>query len=446
MGRPKAKKRELTAIAVPATERPKWRKIYKGKIYTFRGTYAEALTAWQAKRAELVEAQPQPRPQPKDEEPRFASFGDTNPAHFAPVGKVFANAEELREYVDQRKRAVDDALKSLDLQATAPTTIGQGVDLFIASMETRATAGEISVGYFELLDRCLNHFADTVGRRIAIKNINGMLLTGYHAELLKKRQDWSPDYIDGYLRSMTRFVRWCWKAELLETLPRNLGTQDLSIKKGLKKVKPWLDEDITTVLSHASERTQLYLLLMLNCGFTQKDLSDLDNGELDWEKGRIVRKRGKTARFENVPEVEWKLWPETLKLLEKFGNKSGRVLANEDGGQLLVHEFRTVDGKRKVTKVDNIAVAFGRLLRKLKTKSLLKSPKSLKFFRKTSHSKIGNNPQFAHLKTYFLGHSAKTVADQSYFALDHDAFDKAIDWLRGEYHIANAASVFFPTG
>lgn len=61
---------------------------------------------------------------------------------------------------------------------------------------------------------------------------------------------------------------------------------------------------------------------------------------------------------------------------------------------------------------------------------------ALKVFRKTSESKIGNHPQYAYLKQYFLGHAARTIADKHYFALGVDAFDKAIDWLRDEYRIA----------
>ena len=82
-----------------------------------------------------------------------------------------------------------------------------------------------------------------------------------------------------------------------------------------------------------------------------------------------------------MPEVEYALWPETLALLKKFGSRSGRVLTNEDGGPLKVEELRTVNGKTKLAKVDNIAVNFARLRTKLKNH--LKGAKSLKFFRKT---------------------------------------------------------------
>ncbi|NTV80798.1 MAG: hypothetical protein HGA24_05170, partial [Candidatus Aminicenantes bacterium] len=56
---------------------------------------------------------------------------------------------------------------------------------------------------------------------------------------------------------------------------------------------------------------------MLNCGMTQKDVSDLLVSEVDWDEGRIIRKRSKTADVENVPVVNYLLWPETIRLLRQ---------------------------------------------------------------------------------------------------------------------------------
>lgn len=473
MARPIKKKLELTPIQVPSTERPKWRKIYKGKKYHFRGTYQEALTAWTVKKAEL-ETHTAPDREAEDSKAfeRFlAVLGEWGSPHIAEAIRMLAEEDPIvihwvaervldgelgpppddadsvaEKWLNALENAVrDERLEQLELLVGEKTpdvhTINQAVELFLGRMEAKARVGEIAAGYFDILKRCLDHFADHVRRRASVNAITEMTLESYHTLLLKSLKckggdGWSADYIDGYLRAMKRFVRWAWRGRLLKDLPRNIDSRDIGISKPDKRIKPWRDEDISTMLAHASERTRLFLMLMLNCGVTQKDISDLNNEEMDWERGRIIRKRGKTKKFEGVPEVEYALWPETLALLKKFGSRSGRVLSNEDGGPLKVKELRTVNGKPKVLKLDNIAVAFGRLIRKLTKRELLKEPKSLKFFRKTSHSKIGNNPEFAHLKQYFLGHSARTVADKNYFAMSQDAFDRAISWLRNEYKIA----------
>lgn len=84
------------------------------------------------------------------------------------------------------------------------------------------------------------------------------------------------------------------------------------------------------MLQAAVDRTKLYILLMLNCGMTQKDISDLRVEEVDWQEGRIIRKRSKTSKHENVPTVSYLLWQETFRLLRQERNpeSKGLVLLN----------------------------------------------------------------------------------------------------------------------
>ena len=48
------------------------------------------------------------------------------------------------------------------------------------------------------------------------------------------------------------------------------------------KWKKFEKKEITKLLEEASERTKLYILLMLNCGMTQKVIADLDMSETHW--------------------------------------------------------------------------------------------------------------------------------------------------------------------
>ena len=43
---------------------------------------------------------------------------------------------------------------------------------------------------------------------------------------------------------------------------------------------------------------------MANTGMTQTDVSDLHPSEVDWERGRVTRKRSKTEDRASVPTVE----------------------------------------------------------------------------------------------------------------------------------------------
>ena len=154
---------------------------------------------------------------------------------------------------------------------------------------------------------------------------------------------------------------------------------------------------------------------------------DLEAHELDWEEGRIVRKRSKTRSHENVPEVSYKLWPETLELLtyEWSGDDTGRVLLNRDGFPLWSERYK--DGK--YTKTDNIRNAFARLAKK---KDIKKSLISLK---KTSASRLRNNDKYNSVRSLFLGHAEVRIADQHYAENPKELLDRALEWLRGELGI-----------
>ena len=170
------------------------------------------------------------------------------------------------------------------------------------------------------------------------------------------------------------------------------------------------------------------LLLMANCGMQQKDISDLRHEEVDWENGRITRKRSKTKDLVNVPEVTYKLWPLTFKLLKQFKSSDPEiVLLTEDGNRW--SNKRLVNGK--LVKADNVASCYKWL--KLKTK--IRKP--LKLIRKTSATLLESHEHFGRYKTHFLGHSPRSIADKNYSAPSNDLFDRIIDWLGEQYKLGS---------
>jgi len=177
----------------------------------------------------------------------------------------------------------------------------------------------------------------------------------------------------------------------------------------------------------ASDCTKLYILLMLNCGMTQGDISDLLVTEVDWTAGTITRKRSKTADHKGVPTVKYSLWPETLRLLRQERAAEGpRALTNEHGGPLKVE---ALGAGGKLEKIDNVASAFARLRRKTK---IAKPPKLL---RKTSASLLKSNKEFAGIEVLFLGHAPDTIADRHYAQAPQQTLDEAIVWLGEQYRV-----------
>lgn len=208
--------------------------------------------------------------------------------------------------IQQRKAASED------------DSLGAHVQRFLTQKGDQANAGEVSIGRVNGLRIHLTWFQDWLGKDTAVRDIDGAALTRYHAELLHKvsKQEWNRTTANHDMASVKGFVRWLWQIEAIPSLPRVLDgrSQLLRISRPLPRVIVFTKDEIKQLLAGASDRTKLYVLLMLNCGMTQKDIADLLVDEVEWQEGRIIRKRSKTGDCENVPEVNYKLWPETLRL------------------------------------------------------------------------------------------------------------------------------------
>ena len=317
-------------------------------------------------------------------------------------------------------------------------TVRFHVERFLQEKQAAAAAGQLTAGRSYKLRVHVTHFRDWIGGKSNVADINGKHLNDYRLALLADvdAKKWSQTTAADRLKSVRSFVRWLWQIEAIPTLPRIMDgrSKALTISEGLPKVVVYTKQEIMTLLQEAADRTKLYLLLMLNCGMTQKDISDLDLAEVDWEQGRISRKRSKTRSFEKVPLVSYPLWPHTLRLLrrERSSKRSGRVLLNAKGGALWYEELKD-DGKLR--KVDNMRSAFYRL----RCKTGINKP--LKSLKKTSASLLRDHPNYSSLEDLYLGHAPRRISDKHYTLAPQTLFDEAIAWLGTEFEISATSDV-----
>lgn len=326
-----------------------------------------------------------------------------------------------------------DRLEVMDRTAApADKALQAHVEWFLKDKEATVAAGDLSAGRIYTLRLHLTHFMDWLGPGTPVIEISSKTLSDYRVELLKnvETNEWSRPTAKDRLGSVKSFVRWLWQVEAIPLLPRILDAKSklLEISRPSPGIVTYTKDEIDTLLTSASKRTKLYVLLALNCGMTQKDISDLQMSEVDWEAGRITRKRSKTRDYDSVPEVSYPLWQETLHLLAQDRNPadSGPVLLNANGRPLWYEEV-TDDGQ--LQKIDNVRSAFDRLRRKVK---ITKPFKSLK---KTSASLIRNNKEYASLEGLFLGHAPQSMAQRHYAKAPQVLLDSAIAWLAEEYDV-----------
>jgi len=190
---------------------------------------------------------------------------------------------------------------------------------------------------------------------------------------------------------------------------------------------PTLDtQTVRKLVDAAPGQLKLHLLLMANCGMTQQDISDLRPSEVDWERGRIVRKRSKTRdQSAKVPTVHYPLWPPTRDLLRQYGRRDGDHVLLTEGGRTWVRDALKPDGTRH--RVDAIRSNYAHVARRLG----LTAP--LKLLRKTSASLLETHEIHGRYAPHFLGHAPRSVADKHYIDPSQDLFDRAVAWLGERY-------------
>jgi integrase len=459
----------------------RWRKYYKGKRYvvscqqlggpeTKEGSYQAANAWWAEKKAEIDLARDAAKPQARQYEEAIANRRDMI-AWMHQEGRL----EDFADLHDRLTGEINrlEADFSLDVPPTLETThdghlfraipipfddpkygewweriqsirdhrrwtrppsidgtIAARVNEYLARRRAEAEAGQIkTTTYMAVRDR-LPHLKNYCGEMDASK-IDERTLSGYHQHLLSRvgKEELSPQYAAHLLSAAKSFCRHIWRERVLEHLPRNLDA--LKIKVADREVPTFDLDELGTILDFASEKTCLYLMLMMNCGMYQSDVAALRPSQVDWTGGRITRKRTKTEAQQNAPKVSYLLWDETFRLLQKYGQQHGPlVLTNENGSALY---RRPVNEDGSVGLTDNIKKAYERVCKKLKFKTT-----PLMYLRKTSATLLETHDSFGRYAQYFLGQAPQSLAEKRYARPSPDQFDRAVRWLGLQYGYATS--------
>lgn len=322
-----------------------------------------------------------------------------------------------------------DRLKRFE--RTAPEkSISAHIDTYLNQKRARATGEQISLGYWAVLHAHMKRFESWIGSSFPVESISAKTLIDYHLELMKlvQQEKISRKYAADNMATVRGFIRWAWELELCG-LPRNIDSKELRFNVTVGNVEIFAEDELRKLLS-TPERTRLFVLLALNCGFTQGDLAALRQDEVDWEDGRITRKRTKTKQHKSVPTVCYKLWPTTFDLLRKhrstheelvFLNKQGRPLKME----------RVEEGGGYI-KSDTVRHVWERLREKLKL------TKHYKHLRKTGATTLGKHKHYKSFVPLYLGHAPRSIAERHYAAPSQKLFDEAICWLGRELGVVKS--------
>jgi len=425
--------------------RRQWRKWYKGILYqvscdqldcpqTKADSYQAANAWWSAKKTEIDNQQPSGKWSHEiktleqrrdwlrthglaDQATGYTSLindlseGKMDDLHPSVVG-------ELVHAGDRSDAVWNDRLSRDQPRVPEERLMGKQINLYLELQMARAKTRQISVPEYDQIRVCLNAFKIWVGEESMIDSISPDRWEAWYVHLLSA--DISIEYKKKQFRHARNLLMWMAEKGLIQPA-LNLHARRYRFTGGHKKVPTIPVDEVRKILAKTQGILQLHLLLFLNCGMTQQDVSDLHPGEVDWEAGRITRRRSKTEKMEQTPIVCYKLWNETFRLLTKFGHREGdHVLLTHTGRPWVRDEI--VNGKRK--KSDSIKSLYVHL----------KLDHTLKLYRKTGATTL--NKQFPDCVELYLGHAPRTVTERSYVDPDQDRFDEAIEWLGQQFPIS----------
>lgn len=328
-------------------------------------------------------------------------------------------------------------------EQTVPTerTIGALVNRWVAIKADEARKGVRSAGGADNIRNVMTHFTTFVGPASSVEVIDADLWHRWYVHcqaMLAKRDDdpqagWSADYASMVFITARSFVKWLWEREVIANLPRNIDSSKHKFERPDDDIPTFTDDEINRLLTASTGQMRLHLLLMLNTGMTQKDISDLRKGQIDLEAGTIRRRRSKTKKKKKTPIVRYTLWPATLRLLREHLSDDPIIALLTKSKARWVWAMMQDNGKMK--RSDNIATNYTRIRDKA---GLDREGHSLKVFRKTSATRIGENTNYLHLRHFFLGHKEKMMADKHYVAKSQRQLDRAIAWLGRQYGLITA--------
>lgn len=421
----------------PSTRR--WFKKHKGKIYaiscrqlgcpeTKEGSGAAANEWWESRIQEIETAPPTEADLKANAFKVWEMVQNWSQIDEASRQKLVDSLVGEGQYQKLRGQAeamVESAVKATPTDRTVAAQVKAWTDL----LRSACQSGQMSEGRFDAYCRNIRPFADWIGQQSAIDMINESKLEGFFNFLSQKvlAKAYSPAYAHTIMMTTKQFVSRLAEMKLIP-LPGNIRSRRFRFNHSSPtKIEIFSVEEVRSLLNMASEssqRTKLYLLLMLNCGMYQNDIAELKTEEVNWKQGTLSRARSKT-RERNGPVVTYQLWPETLALLNKYKATGDLVLTTDEGNPLV--RFWLEDGKMR--RYDAIQSAWTRLAQKMGVKKIRLGMKHL---RKTSATMLGQHPQFKFYANHFLADSPKSIADKHYVIASDAEFFQALEWLRGE--------------
>lgn len=328
-----------------------------------------------------------------------------------------------------------------------PQTVRYWAERYLELTQEKASVNQRSDVTYSSSKQTLGIFRNFIGDEAHIRSITGVRWDDYYKWLLR-RTDIAATTKRNYRNAGRTFLKWAWRQDECELteLPNNIDDRsmtfiDIAIDDddevdGEDDYTPelyWDKADFLKALNsnEINAHFKCWILLMLNCGFTQTDINDIRHRQLKLDENRLIHKRTKTKRNPNPPKVNYLLWNSTVTAIKEVMTTEGKwAFLMTRGSRLCPRKtVETGSGELKTTTYDNVSRMWG----KMKKAGKEMPDKQLKGLRKTGSATVKEFD--IEMRGLYLGHVGG-IADKHYdpkSGKPYKPLDEAIQYLGWKY-------------
>ena len=187
------------------------------------------------------------------------------------------------------------------------------LDAFLTGKLDRVKTGELSLRTYEDYLRVLQHVADEFGKNRLVTDLAASDFAALRQSFAERH---GPVRLSKDVTVTRMAFRWGFESGVIER-PIKFGPDfkqpDKKVKRKAQREKGRKDfdsEELRRIVDAATMPLRAMILLGINCGFGNTDVSTLSRSHIDLEAGWIVFPRPKTEVDRRCP-----LWPETVQAL-----------------------------------------------------------------------------------------------------------------------------------
>lgn len=331
--------------------------------------------------------------------------------------RILALAEQRDEIAEKLWQVDQENPEWASRLAVMSGPVGSSVGEVVESFIQWKQAAGVSVGRIKAYRTELADMQEIFGGA-------NMPITGLNAALVTKL---AQHYQTCPLAETTIAARWgsfkafadyCEAHELIERVPKNINLYSFGVTT--TNVESLTIAQIKSILGQVTDQERAWIVFMLNTAGTSVDVSSLQKSELRGD--RIIRTRHKlacrrqTKKPKPLPLVNYPMWSETKRLLQKFPSTHPTLVFVRPSGEPIV-----------TPKSDYLAKHFE------KRQKHLTQAFTPKLFRASVATILAHSPyrQFAQ---QYLSHAPTSMLDRHYVTSGQadPQFDEAVIWLGRE--------------